>query len=39
VTCHEIFLHEELESGLNKGRTDEAKQVYGRTDHRSVAGA
>lgn len=28
-----------LESGLQEGRTHEARQVHGRADHRGVAGA
>jgi putative transposase len=35
----EIFLHGDLESGLERGRTDEASVVHGRTDHWGVEGA
>jgi putative transposase len=28
-----------VESGVKKGRTDEAQQVHGRADHRDIEGA
>src|ERR1700678_280683 len=35
----EIFLHGDLESGLEQGRTDEASAVHARADHWGVEGA
>src|SRR4051794_38346148 len=35
----EIFLHGDLESGLHRGRTDEASTFHRRADHRCAEGA